>query len=169
MCKIFWANLHRLGWMAYHQTAQAQHQTPMLACCPCSMNSEMALSGSTRQGHWFLRLVKLIFFFAGPLGGILWIFLWGSHLTEFFNFLGTDLTHRDLPKNKFFKILSVLFQAPTFLMTFFPKVQISKFRSYTAICSKCWWHLGPNSAWQLSDQSAPDMDGRFVRPGAGKV
>ena len=74
MHQIFWANLHGLGWAACHQTAQAQHQTPTLACCSCSMNSEMSLSGSTIQGHWFLRLVKFIFFFVGPPGGILWFF-----------------------------------------------------------------------------------------------
>ena len=121
MRQIFWANLHKSGWAASHQTAQAQHQTPMLACCSCSTNSEMGLSGSKIQGHWFLRLVKLIFFFVGPPGGIFWIFLWGSHLTEFFNFLGTDSAHRDLLKNENFKILSALFPGAKIFDDFFPK------------------------------------------------
>ena len=121
MRQIFWANLYGSGWAACHQTGQAQHQTPTLACCSCPTNSEMGMSGSTIQGHWFLRLVKFIFFFVGPLGGTLWISLWGSHLTEFFNFLGTDSAHRDLPKNKFFEILSALFPGAKFFDNFFPK------------------------------------------------
>ena len=121
MHQIFWANLQGLGWAAHHKTAQAQHQTPMLACCSRSTNSEMGLSGSTIQGHWFLRLVKFILFFVGPLGGILQFCLWGSHLTDFFNFLGTDSAHRDLPKNKFSKILSALFRGAKIFDDFFPK------------------------------------------------
>ena len=121
MRQIFWANLQGSGWAACHQTAQAQRQTPTLPCHSCSMNSEMGLSGSTIQGHWFLRLVKFIFFFVGPLGGILWIFLWGSHLTEFFNFLGTDSARRDLSKNEFFKILSAFFPGAKIFDDFFPK------------------------------------------------
>ena len=121
MRQIFWANLHGLGWAARHQPAQAQHQTPTLVCCSCSTNSEMGLSGSTIQRHWFLRLLMFIFLFVGPPGGILWIFLWGSHLTEFFNLLRTDSAHRDLPKNEFFKILSALFPGAKFFDDFFPK------------------------------------------------
>ena len=133
MRQIFWANLHGSGWAACHQTAQAQHQTPTLACCACSTNLEMGLSGLTIQGYWFLRLVKLIFFFVGPPGGILWISLWGGHFTEFFNFWGTDLAHRDLPKNEFFKILSVLFPGTKTFDDFSPKVQISKFCLYESM------------------------------------
>ena len=121
MHQIFWANLHRSGWVACHLTAQAQNQTPALACCSWSTNSEMGLSGSTIQGHWFLRLVKFIFFFVGTPGGILWNFLWGSLSTQLFNFLGTDSAHRDLPKNEFFKILSALFPGAKIFDVFFPK------------------------------------------------
>ena len=93
----------------------------------------MGLSGSKIQGHWFLRLVKFIFFFVGPLGGILWIFLWGSHLTELFIFLRTDSAHRDLPKKNFSRFYQRFSQVPNFLTTFSPKVQISKFCSYKSM------------------------------------
>ena len=43
------------------------------------------------------------------------------HSTEFFNFLGTDSAHRDLPKNEFFKFLSALFPGAKIFDDFFPK------------------------------------------------
>ena len=129
MRQNFWANLHGSGWTARHRTAQAQHRKPMLACCPCSTNSEMGLSGSTIQENWFLRLVKFIFFFVGPLGGI----LWGSHLTEFFNFWEQTQLIEIYPKMKISRIYRRFSQLPTFLTTFFPKVQISKFCLYKSM------------------------------------
>jgi len=40
---------------------------------------------------------------------------------------------------------------------------------YTAICKKGWWHLEPNSAWQMFDQSDVGMSDRWFGPGAVKV
>ena len=114
MRQIFWANLHE---------SDSPSSTPNTHANMLFLLYELGngLEWVNNTGTLIPKTSEAYFLLCWASGRHFLIFLWGSHLTEFFNFLGTDSAHRDLPENEFFKISSALFPSAKIFDDFFPK------------------------------------------------
>ena len=144
--------------------------TPTAACCSCTINSEMALSGSMTQGPWFLRPVKFIFLLCWVSERQFVNFIVGQPLSNFFKIFGeqTQLIEIYLKMN-FSRFYQHFSQVPTSWMTFFSKVQISKFWLYKSmnwVQASMWkgysqglgtWHTFHNWVTKFSVFACPQL------------